>query len=440
MAEHTQRLAAPPEPEFALRGHLAAVSSVRFVEGAGGEDLVVSGDTSGAAKLWSLRSRRPVASWTASDQGVVEACEHEDGASILTQTRDGRLRLWDVERLASGAAAADALTRTLRTDSFFFTRAAVARRSDCAFRYEAPVAAAPAAAAPAAAAEAADAEAAAAAAPPPPRAAAGIGAALDPADDAPAGDDAPPPEAAMHWSGRPGAPSHLVLAPTEPPEAMLLWDTRAPAPCAVLHPDAGDRTEVRPGGKGVLGLAMSAKLWLPYDGCGSGTPPLAIIGYEGGDVIAWDLAMMAPRPWARTPPGLFTSPLMGVDVNREGTVLFAGAVEAAARACALGPDVIRPRHGIALNVVCDAVHQMDRREGLGQVALRPDGRVLATAGWDFRVRLFSAKAPHFRPLAVLKYHDAAVNALDWTRDSRLLVTGSKDQKLAVWRLYPPRAP
>ena len=246
---------------------------------------------------------------------------------------------------------------------------------------------------------------------------------------------------AAHWSGKAGAPRHLVLAPTEPPEAMVLWDTRCDRPALRFQPDGGDRSKVRAGDSPVIGMAMSAKLWLPYGGCASGTPPLALVGYENGSVMAWDLTALRPRPWSVTPRNVFKSPLMGLDVNREGTVMFAGGVETAARAFALAPGALRPRHDIGLPVSCEAVEEVDRKEGIGQLALRPDGRVLATAGWDFRVRLFSAKAPKFKPLAVLKYHDAAVNALDFSDDSRLLVTGSKDQKIALWDVgarFPPR--
>ena len=38
---------------------------------------------------------------------------------------------------------------------------------------------------------------------------------------------------------------------------------------------------------------------------------------------------LRPRPWSVTPRNVFRSPLMGLDVNREGTVMFAGGVETA---------------------------------------------------------------------------------------------------------------
>ena len=223
MAEYAVAGAAPPEPDFVLRGHLAPITTCRFVE-TDRERLLASADTSGVAKLWSLRARRPVVSWAASDQGVIEAWEHEGGKSLLTQARDGRLRLWDLQRLGEGAAPGDALSRTLRTDSFFFTRCSVAKRSDCPFRYEEVIKAA----------QGGGGRGEGAPGPPPvtkARPATGIGAALDPADDAAQereeaaqADEWAAAAAAAHWSGRPGAASHLVLAPTEPAEHMLVWD------------------------------------------------------------------------------------------------------------------------------------------------------------------------------------------------------------------------
>ena len=66
MAEYAVAGAAPPEPDFVLRGHLAPITTCRFVE-TDRERLLASADTSGVAKLWSLRARRPVVSWAASD-------------------------------------------------------------------------------------------------------------------------------------------------------------------------------------------------------------------------------------------------------------------------------------------------------------------------------------------------------------------------------------
>ena len=138
--------------------------------------------------------------------------------------------------------------------------------------------------------------------------------------------------------------------------------------------------------------------------------------------------MPVPQICAKTPQNAFNSPNVALDVNEEGTLLFAGGVEAKAKAFRVEPGVLKP-HG-ALDVTCSTVNELDQHPGVGQLSLRGDGKVIASAGWDYRVRLFSAKS--LRRLAVLRYHDASVNALDWSSD--LLATGSKDTKVAVWRL------
>ena len=90
--------------------------------------------------------------------------------------------------------------------------------------------------------------------------------------------------------------------------------------------------------------------------------------------------------------------------------------------------------------------------GVSEVAVRPDGRVAATAHWDGRVRLWHARRR--TPLGVLRYHSkaAAAVAFGWSppscdgasgsRDSALcggapLASGGRDGAVAVWCVYPP---
>jgi len=72
-------------------------------------------------------------------------------------------------------------------------------------------------------------------------------------------------------------------------------------------------------------------------------------------------------------------------------------------------------------------------KGVGQLALRPDGRICAIASWDKRLRII-----HFRTskhLAVLKHHRGSVQAVCFAADSSLLASGSKDQNIAIWSIY-----
>jgi WD40 repeat protein len=391
MAAHQLTTArASPEPEFVLRGHSHAVTALRFLD----EQRLVSGDVGGHCLLWNLATRRPVQNWAAAPLGVLELHAHAGG--LLTQTRDGRIRLWDLENLAEP-------TTTLATNSFFFARCATVGHSE---DYAAPPIISTSQ-------------------PRPPRtkAESGIGAQLASDDD----DEEETPPPAKRWCDHEGHARHLVLAPTEPPEATLLWDTRQSQPALKLAPDAGDRTLVRKGDASVLGNAMAMRLWLPQSQPSS-KPPLALVGHENGRVLAWDLAMPVPQICAKTPQNAFKSPNVALDVNDDGTLLFAGGVEAKAQAFRVEPGVLKP-HG-ALEVTCAAINELDQHPGVGQLALRGDGKVIASAGWDYRVRLFATKS--LRRLAVLRYHDASVNALDWSGDR--LATGSKDTKVAVWRL------
>lgn len=117
----------PPDPEYCLRAHRAPVTCLRFV-GAATRLALASGDTDGEFKLWDLVLQRPVIEWAASTEGLIEIHEHAGGRELLTQARDGRIKLWDMERVASGAAPDASLSRSLHTDAFHFTRCAVARR------------------------------------------------------------------------------------------------------------------------------------------------------------------------------------------------------------------------------------------------------------------------------------------------------------------------
>ena len=77
--------------------------------------------------------------------------------------------------------------------------------------------------------------------------------------------------------------------------------------------------------------------------------------------------------------------------------------------------------------------------GIAELAFRREGRLLAAAGWDGRVRLFDARAS--APLASLRYHAAPVAALAWRNDARgTLASGSRDGTIALWEVYPPPPP
>jgi len=81
------------------------------------------------------------------------------------------------------------------------------------------------------------------------------------------------------------------------------------------------------------------------------------------------------------------------------------------------------------------------KPGVGACHFRPDGRVFAVGGWDKRVRIYSRTTANL--LAVLNGpNDDAVTCLDWLTEeeelveSGVLVTGSGDGKISLWRAFP----
>ena len=100
-----------------------------------------------------------------------------------------------------------------------------------------------------------------------------------------------------------------------------------------------------------------------------------------------------------------------------------------------------------------------KNPGVADVAVRRDGKIMASGGWDgryviyftyspapyavsltlYRIRVFGWKKGN--PLAILNYHSAVVHCVAFaghqapSEDSNLLICGSKDSRISLWKLY-----
>lgn len=116
-------------------------------------------------------------------------------------------------------------------------------------------------------------------------------------------------------------------------------------------------------------------------------------GYEDGSLVLWDAAD-GSAPLAQRQ--LCKEPVMALALHPCPCSPTGGACGSAEDAvvafkldCAARPARIGIRHLIEL-----------RREGIGDAAVRPDGKLLVTAGWDGRVRVYKYRSG--RALAILK--------------------------------------
>ena len=77
------------------------------------------------------------------------------------------------------------------------------------------------------------------------------------------------------------------------------------------------------------------------------------------------------------------------------------------------------------------------KSGVSVCRFRPDSRMFAVGGWDYRLRLFSRSKS--KALAILRGHEKSVTSCDWADDasvSGLLATGADDGRICVWRAFP----
>ncbi|XP_055511407.1 guanine nucleotide-binding protein subunit beta-like protein 1 isoform X2 [Leucoraja erinacea] len=155
----------------------------------------------------------------------------------------------------------------------------------------------------------------------------------------------------------------------------------------------------------------------------SSSRPLILIGYEDGSVTLWDLSekKMLSRLTCHK------EPIMCLDFDPEKVKGISGSSENA-----LGSWGLDTQQNLKLQNTVELVNG-----GIAHVCLRQDKKIVATAGWDHRVRVFGWRK--LKPLAVLRYHTASIHCVAFSDhgapSERLMAAGSKDQRVSLWSLY-----
>ncbi|XP_048819922.1 guanine nucleotide-binding protein subunit beta-like protein 1 isoform X1 [Lagopus muta] len=168
-----------------------------------------------------------------------------------------------------------------------------------------------------------------------------------------------------------------------------------------------------------LGMPMCLKLW--QGSCGS--QPSLLAGYEDGSVLLWNLST------GKVLSQLIChqEPVMSLDFDSEKAKGISGSSEKVLSIWSLNEQQ---------NLQVQKTHRLVNA-GISDITIRPDKKIVATAGWDHRIRIFGWKK--LKPLAVLDYHTATVHSVSFSDHSsptdRLLAAGAKDHRISIWSIY-----
>jgi WD40 repeat protein len=144
-------------------------------------------------------------------------------------------------------------------------------------------------------------------------------------------------------------------------------------------------------------------------------------GYEDGSVAVWDI-----RAYLR--------PLSSVKASSESVL----SIDSSPRGG--GIVVVGSASNEIVATLDDKVisRQRLRAAGISCLRWRGDGRVIASAGWDGRVRFWDGqRSQHFlRKLGSLSWHgEGGAQALAFCNDMQTIASGGRDRTLALWKCF-----
>jgi WD40 repeat protein len=371
----------PPAPETVFRGHTAEVMSVSFTawyDSTSGLPHLLSGSADGEVKLWSLYTRRPIATVAAHSDASVLSVHALARSRVLSQGRDGAVRLWD-----AGNGALRGPLFALPSRSYNFCQCAVSPTLqhdeqlwdfDDAIATQAPFPAQ--------------------------------------LDAKPEATSLSPTAAAGGVSSSAGPSASLLAVATEDAQQVQLWDVRQRTAARTLAPSEA---------LGRAGMCMC---------CRFVDDETLLSGWEDGSLQRFDLRGAAPVASRR----LHSEPLLCIDVGPKAEHALTGAADCVLCIVPLSAVVGGFGEPIA-QLSVPVTNEATGSGGLSSVSSRPDGRIFAAGGWDRRVRLWQWR--NFKPLAVLKHHTGTVHSVHFSHCSRWLATASADKTIGLWALFPP---
>jgi protein decreased size exclusion limit 1 len=144
-------------------------------------------------------------------------------------------------------------------------------------------------------------------------------------------------------------------------------------------------------------------------------------GYEDGSVLTWDIRTVQRSLYRAK---VSSESILSMDSSpRGGGIVIVGSASNEIVAV-IGNDVVARK---AL-----------RSGGIASLRWRDDGKVVASAGWDGRIRFWDGRRNHrfLRSMGSLHWHDeGGVQALAFSKDMNYLASGGRDRTLALWNCF-----
>lgn len=202
----------------------------------------------------------------------------------------------------------------------------------------------------------------------------------------------------------------MILSPLEEPHVIgVFQSTRAGKSCEFALATAGGRS---------LGMCMGL-----YAVPALGSSYVLTV-YESTDACIWDLR--SPRSPAAPSINVF---------DDMGTPAICAAVlwkQVRSDGRLQRTSSVRKRLGTTIGSDVGG-SCAESKLGVNQMAVRPDLRLLAAAGWDHRIELFDVKTQ--KELGTLRCHTASVLSVAFDRERGALATCGEDGRIAIWATY-----
>ncbi|XP_078486822.1 guanine nucleotide-binding protein subunit beta-like protein 1 [Ciona intestinalis] len=209
----------------------------------------------------------------------------------------------------------------------------------------------------------------------------------------------------------------MVAVPGEEKSSINVWNIMESKIIKRLIPKTSNK----------LGMPMCVKL--------TKDPKLLVtVGYEDGSIFTWDVM---ENQTVHEMNQIFTEPVMCLDtcVNADTNILT--GVTGSATNDLNRWNVQLHNTKTLMNDNKQSMKHSCVNPGIAAVKIRRDQKIIATGGWDYKVRIFGFKK--LKPLACLQYHTGTVQALAFCNhpdsSKQILACGSTDQKISIWNIY-----